>query len=195
MRHAKHNHPLGVKTAHRAALLSNLAAALFTHGRIQTTLAKAKALRPFAEKVITLAKKAKQTDNPAEALHYRRQAIAKVRDKKAVHHLFNELADQFLNRNGGYIRIYKLVPRLGDAAEMALVELIPAADEGYPKRKKKPSKKKEVASEESAPAAVEAEVETEEAGETPAAEAAADAGAPAEDPAEEGSPDSTEKEK
>ena len=141
MRHAKHNQQLGVKTAHRAALLSNMAAALLTHGRIRTTLAKAKALRPFTEKVITLAKKAKASDDPQKALHFRRQALSKVRDKAAVHLLFNELAEQFMNRSGGYTRIYKLVPRVGDGADMALIELIPASDEGYPKRKK-PSKKK-----------------------------------------------------
>lgn len=141
MRHAKHNHQLGVKTAHRAALLSNMASALLTHGRIQTTLAKAKALRPFTEKIITMAKKAKASEDPQKALHYRRQALAKVRDKAAIHLLFNELVDQFMDRNGGYIRIYKLNPRLGDGAEMALIELIPASDEGYSKRRK-PSKKK-----------------------------------------------------
>lgn len=180
MRHAKHNQQLGVKTAHRAALLSNLAAALFTHGRIQTTLAKAKALRPFAEKVITLAKKARQCGDPQQALHFRRQALAKVRDKKAVHLLFNELADQFLNRNGGYVRIYKLVPRLGDAADMALVELIPAADEGYSKRRRKPVAKKEAAAD--TPEVAE-EVVAEEDAETETAEPEASA---AEEPATTG---------
>ena len=78
MRHGKHKHQLGVKTAHRAALLSNMAASLLTHGRIRTTLAKAKALRPFTEKVITLAKKARKANDPQKALHYRRQ------DRKSV---------------------------------------------------------------------------------------------------------------
>jgi len=142
MRHAKHNQQLGVKTAHRAALLSNMAAALFTHGRIRTTLTKAKALRPFAEKVITSAKKAKAAEDPQKALHHRRQAVSKVRDRAAVHRLFNELVDQFMGRSGGYTRIYKLGTRMGDAAEMALIELVPAADEGYQKRRRTAAKKK-----------------------------------------------------
>lgn len=180
MRHAKHNHQLGVKTAHRAALLSNMAAALLTHGRIRTTLAKAKALRPFTEKVITLAKKAKASDNPQKALHFRRQALSKVRDKVAVQLLFNELAEQFMNRNGGYTRIYKLVPRVGDGADMALIELVPASDEGYPKRKKpskkKASKKTEEKTEET-PGAPVSEESVEKSAEAPtnSAEAEADA--------------------
>ncbi len=141
MRHAKHRHQLGVKTAHRAALLSNMAASLLRHGRIRTTLAKAKALRPFTEKVITTAKKARKANDPQKALHYRRQALTKVRSPEVVQYLFNELVDQFLNREGGYTRIYKLIPRTGDGAEMALIELISASDEGYSKRRK-PSRKK-----------------------------------------------------
>jgi len=158
MRHSKHRHQLGVKKEHRVALMANLAVALFRHGRIQTTLAKAKALRPFAEKIITLAKKAAQTEDPAKKLHYRRQAIARIRDAKVVAQLFDERAQEFLNRPGGYTRIYKLVPRRGDAAAMGLIELIEASDEGYKsKRKKKPAnkaapkaKKETVASEEKA---------------------------------------------
>ena len=143
MRHRKHQHTLGVKTAHRDALLGNLAAALLTHDRIQTTLAKAKGLRPFIEKIITLAKKAHAVSNPAQKLHYRRLAIARVRDKLAIKTLFDEKVEQFLNRPGGYSRIYKLSPRLGDAANMALIELIEASDQGYKKRGgRRPAKKK-----------------------------------------------------
>jgi len=144
MRHSKHRHQLGVKKEHRLALMANLAVALFSHGRIQTTLAKAKALRPFAEKVITLAKSAAQTEDPAKKLHYRRQVIARIRDVKIVAKLFDERAQEFLNRPGGYTRIYKLVPRKGDAAAMALIELIEAADEGYKskRKKKQPTSKK-----------------------------------------------------
>lgn len=133
MRHRKHSHLLGVKTAHREALVANLAAALLRHGKIRTTLAKAKALRPFVERIITLAKKANAAGNPAESLHYRRLAIARVRDKQAVKQLFDERAGEFSSRNGGYTRIYKLLPRLGDAADMAIIELIDASDEGYGK--------------------------------------------------------------
>lgn len=121
--------------------MANLATALFTHGRIETTLPKAKALRPFAEKIITLAKKAKESDDRAKALHYRRMAIARVRDNEAVKNLFDVRVDEFMERNGGYTRIYKLMPRRGDAAEMALIELIDASDEGYTKPKRKVKKK------------------------------------------------------
>ncbi|GAB4268280.1 MAG TPA: 50S ribosomal protein L17 [Opitutae bacterium] len=145
MRHSKHRFQLGVKKEHRFALMANLAAALLEHGRIQTTKAKAKALRPFIEPIITLAKKAALSDNSAQKLHYRRLALARVRNKQAVHKLFDERAQEFLNRNGGYTRIYKLVPRRGDAAEMALIELIDASDEGYKKQGRRKSKAKKSA--------------------------------------------------
>ena len=141
MRHRKHKHQLGVKKEHRAALMGNLATALFTHGRIRTTLAKAKALRPFSEKVITLAKKAAATDDAAKKVHFRRLAIARVRDKAAIKMLFDERVTEFVDRNGGYTRIYKLIPRIGDAADMAIIELVEAADEGYSKSKRKAGKK------------------------------------------------------
>jgi len=148
MRHRKQKHLLGVKAPHRKALLSNLCASLITHGRIKTTLAKAKAIRPTVEKMITRAKKAKASDDPAVRLHHRRQCARHLRDKDAAHLLFNEKVDEFVDRSGGYVRIYKLGDvRLGDSAEMAIVELINADDEGYPKRrKKKPSKNKKSAS-------------------------------------------------
>lgn len=141
MRHGNHRHQLGVKKAHRTALVANLAVALFTHGRIETTLAKAKALRPFSEKVITLAKKAAATDNPAEKLHYRRLAISRIRDPKTVALLFDTKAEEFKDRVGGYTRIYKLLPRRGDAASMALIELIDASDEGYSGTRKKKTRR------------------------------------------------------
>ena len=122
MRHRKHNHQLGVKTAHRSSLIANLSCSLIENGRIKTTFAKARALRPSIEKAITLAKKAHATDDSSKKLHYRRLAIARLRSKTAVAKLFDELVEQFANRSGGYIRIYKLaIPRLGDAAEMALI--------------------------------------------------------------------------
>jgi large subunit ribosomal protein L17 len=142
MRHRKHNHQLGVKSAHRVSLVANLSCSLIEHGRIKTTLAKARALRPAIEKIITLAKKAHVTDDAARKVHYRRLAIARLRNKKAVSKLFDELVDQFASRNGGYTRIYKLaLPRLGDAADMALIEFV----EELPKKKsskKKAAKKK-----------------------------------------------------
>ncbi len=134
MRHRKHSNQLGVKKEHREALLANLSTALIAHGKIKTTLKKAKALRPFVEKVITLAKKG--------SLHNRRIAIARVRDTGVVHELFEEKVEQFRDRNGGYTRIYKLGTRRGDAAEMALIELIDADDEGYGKKTKPKSRAK-----------------------------------------------------
>lgn len=143
MRHSKRRHILGVSSSHRSAMLGNLSVALITHGRIKTTLAKAKALRPFIEKIITLAKKADQANDAARKLHFRRLAIARVRDKKAVAELFDNKVSEFSNRAGGYTRIYKLGQRVGDAAEMGLIELIDANDEGYPKRPKKKVAKSE----------------------------------------------------
>ncbi len=141
MRHSKHKHTLGVKKEHRAALMAALSTSLLRHDRIQTTLASAKALRPFIEKIITLAKKAAATEDKAGKLHYRRLALSRVRDEEAVAMLFDKKAEQFLKRTGGYTRIYKLVPRKGDAADVALIELIAADDEGYKKATKKAAKK------------------------------------------------------
>ena len=131
MRHANHRHILGATKSHRLALMSNLAIALFRHGRIQTTLAKAKALRPFAEKIVTLAKKAHLAQDPALKIHYRRLAMKEVRDKTVVTHLFNNLAAEFVDRPGGYTRIYKLGRRTGDAAEIAIIEFVKKDDEKY----------------------------------------------------------------
>ena len=108
MRHLKHRHELGVKKAHRPALMANLAIALIKEGRIKTTLAKAKALRPFIEKLITLAKRGTLAD--------RRLASSRIRSKEAVQILFNEKVSEFKDRPGGYTRIYKLGNRIGDAA-------------------------------------------------------------------------------
>lgn len=141
MRHSKHKHTLGVKKEHRAAIMASLSTAILRHDRIETTLANAKALRPFVEKVITLAKKAAAAEDKAVKLHYRRLAIARVRDEKVVAVLFDTKVEKFLNRVGGYTRIYKLVPRRGDAANVALIELIEASDEGYKKVAKKAVKK------------------------------------------------------
>ncbi len=136
MRHNKHHASLGVTREHRKAMLSNMGASLIRHGRIQTTLTKAKALRPFIEKVITKAKKAAAATEKADAIHLRRMALKDIRDEAAVTLLFNEKAAQFAKRSGGYTRIYKLGPqRIGDAAEMALIEFVGAEDTGYSKSK------------------------------------------------------------
>lgn len=142
MRHNKHHASLGVTREHRRAMLSNLAASLIDHGRIQTTLTKAKALRPFIEKIITKAKQAAAKTERKDALHLRRLALADVRNEDAVTKLFNELHKEFANRSGGYTRIYKLGPqRQSDAAELALIEFVKADDQGYKKSKGRRSAK------------------------------------------------------
>jgi len=171
MRHLKSRHKLGVTTAHRSALLANLAVALITQGRIKTTLAKAKALRPFIEKVVTFAKKAHAVEDPAQKLHYFRQALSKLRDPDAVTLLFDERAQEFSARNGGYTRIYKLLQRRGDASSMALIELIAADDEGYGKRRRKGGAKKAGATAPKPEASGEADDEPEADAEEPVAEA------------------------
>src|SRR5688572_2825334 len=136
MRHNKHHASLGVTREHRRAMLSNLAASLITHGRIQTTLTKAKALRPFVERVITKAKQASAKTEKKDAIHLRRLALSDVRDEAAITKLFNETHKEFANRNGGYTRIYKLgAQRQSDAAELALIEFVKADDPGYKKSK------------------------------------------------------------
>jgi len=116
VRHAKAGKKLGRDSAHRKALYSNLTGALIEHGRIETTEAKAKAVKPFAEKMITLGKRGD--------LHARRQALAALRSNDVVHQLFAEVAPRFAQRPGGYTRIVKLGPRLGDAADMVYLELV-----------------------------------------------------------------------
>jgi large subunit ribosomal protein L17 len=116
MRHQRAGKKLGRDSAHRKALYSNLAGALIRHGRIETTAAKAKAVRPFAEKMITLGKRGD--------LHARRQALAALRSNDVVHQLFAEVAPRFAERPGGYTRIVRIGPRLGDAAEMVYLELV-----------------------------------------------------------------------
>jgi large subunit ribosomal protein L17 len=116
MRHRRAGKKLGRDSAHRKALYSNLAGALIEHGRIKTTVAKAKAVKPFAEQMITLGKRGD--------LHARRLALAELRSQDVVHQLFADVAPRFADRPGGYTRIVKLGPRLGDAAEMVYLELV-----------------------------------------------------------------------
>ena len=116
MRHHQSGKKLGRDSAHRKALYANLAGALIEHGRIKTTVTKAKAVKPIAEQMITLGRRGD--------LHARRQAVAFLRSKDVVHKLFAEVAPRYANRPGGYSRIVKLGPRPGDAAEMAYLELV-----------------------------------------------------------------------
>ncbi len=112
---------LGGSPSHQRLILANLATQLFEHGRITTTEAKARALRPHAEKLIT---KAKNAHNGVNALHNRREVLKTIRDKGVVHVLFTEIAPTFAERPGGYTRITKIGPRKGDNAPMAVIELV-----------------------------------------------------------------------
>ena len=116
MRHQKAGKKLGRDSAHRKALYANLASALIEHGRIRTTEAKAKAVRPYAEKMITLGRRG--------GVHSYRQALAFLRSQSVVHKLFNEVAPRFADREGGYSRIVKVGTRPGDSAEMVYLELV-----------------------------------------------------------------------
>ena len=118
MRHRRKGRKLGRDASHRKALYANMCGALFEHGRIQTTEAKAKELRPIAEKLITLARK-----DPMNVAA-QRQAVAFLRSKDSVHNLFHTVGPRFTERPGGYTRIVKIGPRQGDAARMAYLELV-----------------------------------------------------------------------
>jgi large subunit ribosomal protein L17 len=129
MRHRVAHRKLGRTTSHRTALLRNLATALFERERITTTLMKAKELRPYAEKLITLAKR------DDGKLHARRQVLADIHDNEVVKKLFDTLGVRYATRPGGYTRILRLGPRKGDGAEMAIVELL--GSEYQPKKEGK----------------------------------------------------------
>ena len=116
MRHGRKVPKLGRKAEHRKALLRNLVTEVLRHERVETTLVKAKAVKPLVDKMVTLGKRGD--------LHARRQALAVIRDKKVVHKLFAELAPRYADRNGGYCRIYKLGFRRGDAAPLAIIEMV-----------------------------------------------------------------------
>jgi large subunit ribosomal protein L17 len=123
MRHARTGKKLGRDSAHRKALYSNLAGALIEHGRIRTTEAKAKAVKPIAERLITLGRRGD--------LAARRQATSYLRSRDVVHKLFADVAPRFADRPGGYSRIVKLGPRQGDAAEMVYLELVDHQPAGH----------------------------------------------------------------
>ena len=153
MRHRKRTAKLGMKSQHRRATLANLVCSLIEHSRIRTTIAKAKVVRRYADKMVTLAKKG--------TLHHRREAIAFLRHKPAVAKLFAEIGKQHGDRNGGYTRIIRVGQRLGDAAEIAILEwtgtvsVAPGPEAGKkavepqpkeakaPKARKKPAGKRE----------------------------------------------------
>ena len=116
MRHARSGKKLGRDSAHRKALYANLAGAVIEHGRIKTTVTKAKAVRPIAEQLITLGRRGD--------MHARRQAVSFLRSKEIVHKLFSEVGPAFAERPGGYLRITRIGPRPGDSAEMAYLELV-----------------------------------------------------------------------
>ena len=146
---------MGGSPAHQKHMLANLAAALFEHGKITTTEARARRLRPYAEKLITFAKRGD--------MHARRQVLTVVPDKGIVHSLFTEIGPSFADRPGGYTRITKIGHRKGDAAPMAVIELVQEeVGTGRPRRRtRRPA----------AAAAAAAPVETAESTEAPAAEA------------------------
>ena len=146
MRHRVGYRKLGRATPHRIALLRNMASALFERERIRTTLMKAKELRPYAERLITLAKR------EDDRLHARRRVLRDIHDPAIVKKLFDTLGARFAARAGGYTRILRLGPRKGDGAEMAIVELIGSE---YRPEKKDEGKKKEAAPAKAKPAAKE----------------------------------------
>jgi large subunit ribosomal protein L17 len=134
VRHHRSGKKLGRDSAHRKALYANLAGSLIEHGRIKTTEAKAKAVRPIAEKMITLGRRGD--------LAARRQALAYLRSQEVVHSLFADVAPRFADRNGGYLRIVKIGPRPGDGADMAYLEFIdfvPPAPVVRPQRVEEPT--------------------------------------------------------
>lgn len=119
MRHRKKGRNLSRSPSHRKATLRNMATELFRHERIETTTAKAKELRPYAERLITLAKRGD--------MHARRQAARKIADREVLGKLFDDIGPRFADRSGGYTRVLKMGFRKGDAAEMALIELVDSA--------------------------------------------------------------------
>ncbi|MBN1104981.1 MAG: 50S ribosomal protein L17 [Deltaproteobacteria bacterium] len=128
MRHRKAGRKLSRNSSHRKAMLRNIVTSLFRHEQIETTEAKAKELRPVAEKLITLAKRGD--------LHARRQALAYLEEKSTAHKLFDEMKDRYLDRQGGYLRIVRKGNRKGDGAPITVVQLLPGAEENKKAKKK-----------------------------------------------------------
>ena len=179
MRHQKKTIKLGRTAEHRKALLANQVCSLIEHQRIKTTLAKAKAVRPLAERMVTLGKNG--------SIHARRSALATLRQKRAVKKLFDDIAPRSAERNGGYTRIVKLGQRRSDSAPMAFIEWVDMAElvEAKPVEEKKAKRKKaEPKPERTEPERAEAEVKEPPAKEGPAAkeETPGEAPVPAEEP-------------
>jgi large subunit ribosomal protein L17 len=179
MRHQKKTIKLGRTAEHRKALLANQVCSLIEHQRIKTTLAKAKAVRPLAERMVTLGKNG--------SIHARRSAFATLRQKNAVKKLFDDIAPRSAERNGGYTRIVRLGQRRSDSAPMAFIEWVDMAEvvEAKPAEEKKEKRKKDESKPKQAePERAEAEVEEPAGKEEPAAkeEKPAEAPVPAEEP-------------
>jgi large subunit ribosomal protein L17 len=176
-------HRLGGSSAHERHILSNLATALFEHGKITTTEAKARRLRPVAERLITFAKRGD--------LHARRQVLTVVTDKGVVHSLFAEIAPEFSERTGGYTRITKIGPRKGDNAAMAVIELVKGEPvQSRPRRRARRAAPAAVAG----ATAVTAEVDVDEAAEDTEAAATTDEAEVGEDVDTEATAEATEAE-
>jgi large subunit ribosomal protein L17 len=143
---------LGGSPAHERLMLANLATSLFKHGKIQTTQTKAKRLRPLAERLVTFAKRGD--------LHSRRRVLTVVRDKDVVFDLFDQIAPRYANRNGGYTRIVKTGPRKGDAAPMAIIELVEELEVAPPAKATKSTARKAAKADAVAALAREEETET-----------------------------------
>ena len=145
MRHQRSGRKLGRDASHRKALYANLTGALIEHGRIKTTVAKAKEVRPIAEQMITLGRRG--------GVHSRRQALKFLRSQDVVHKLFSDVGPRFKDREGGYSRIVRIGPRLGDAAEMAYLELVDFTPEApRPRRRRVEEPAEEPVEEETAAA-------------------------------------------
>ena len=191
MRHGKKVNHLGRKTAHRRAMLANMACSLIEHKRINTTVAKAKALKQFVEPLITKSK-AENNQSMEKGTHNRRIVFKNLRDKYAVTELFSTVSEKVADRPGGYTRIIKLGNRLGDNADMAMIELVDFNEiyNAGKAKKKKTTRRSRSAKKEESPVEVvaEAEVAVEEATEveTPKAKA------PKEEKPKEDAPEATD---
>jgi len=135
VRHRRSGRKLGRDAPHRKALYANLTSALIEHGRIKTTAAKAKEVRPIAEQMITLGRRG--------GVHARRQALAYLRSQDVVHKLFSDVGPRFADRQGGYSRIVRIGPRPGDAAEMVYLELVDFLPEAPPPRRRRVEREEE----------------------------------------------------
>ena len=164
---------LGGSSAHQRHIMANLATALFEHGKITTTVAKARRLRPYAERLITFAKRGD--------LHARREVLTVVTDKGVVHTLFSEIGPRFATREGGYTRITKIGPRKGDNAPLAVIELVEDEAAAAPSRRRRPRRAAAAPARTSRPKAGEAAPASAEAAEEPEAAAAAEPEAAAEE--------------